>query len=71
MAHSPRQRRPSEATANTEMFTNFLFFDDLGGNFSGLLDQYAPGPFHSPAPAPNESFAQYKRPVYDAWKNFR
>lgn len=50
-------------------FTNFLFFDNFAAsNLSGLLDQYAPD--RVPA-SPNETFAQYKRPVCDTWKNFR
>lgn len=59
------------AGRGVEMLTNFLFFDDVGGNFSGLLDQYAPSSGHFPRPAPNETFDQYKRPVYDVWKRFR
>ncbi|MDQ6803827.1 MAG: hypothetical protein M3065_02415 [Actinomycetota bacterium] len=47
------------------MFTNFLIFDDYGGNFSGVCDQYGPG--RTPAAA-NETAAQYMRPVYGAWK---
>lgn len=51
-----------------EMFTNFLFFDNLaGGGLSGLCDQYGPG---RKPPASNETAAQYERPAYAAWKKF-
>jgi hypothetical protein len=53
-----------------QMFTNFLFFDDYGGNYSGLCDQYAPSPFHYGGAAPNESSGQYERPVYPIWHQF-
>ncbi len=50
-----------------EMFTNFLFFDNLQGDFSGLCDQYGPAKKRS---APNETAGQYERPVYATWKKF-
>ncbi len=50
------------------MFTNFLFFDDIGGNFSGLCDQYYLS--RQPPASQNETALQYERPVYGAWKDF-
>ncbi len=55
------------AGAGVQMFTNFLFFDNAGADFSGLCDQYRPA---MKPPRPNETAAQYMRPVYGAWKEF-
>ncbi len=62
---------PGQAGRGVEMFTNFLFFDDFGANYSGLCDQYALARDRFGGPAPrNETSGEEERPSYANWKTF-